>query len=247
MKLKRLVVIDADSICYICSKDTLEESLFLARELVNNILNYTMANCYYLVLSESPYFRHKIEPLYKTRASTSLLFVAEIKDFLRSEFNAFNIEGIEADDVLATIKLNEHQFNYVITLASIDKDILKGLPGRHFNYKDFTYNTVTEKEAKYHEAFQLITGDTADTIKGIPTFGAIKAEQILSTADTEEDYIPLVFKAYIDYYVNKKKNSYIVAIENFTKNYKLVHLLRHVDEYELLGLSRFNLPKPNLL
>lgn len=247
MKLKRLVVIDADSICYICSKDTLEESLFLAKELVVNILNFTMANCYYLVLSESPYFRHKIEPLYKTRAATSLLFVNEIKQFLRDEFNAFSVEGIEADDVLATIKANEHQFNYLITLASIDKDILKGISGRHFNYKDFTFVTSTEKEAKYHEAYQLIVGDTADTIKGIPSFGKTAAEKILGEANTEEDYLPLVFKAYLNYYVNKKNNSYLVAIENFTKNYKLVHLLRQIDEYELLGLSRFNLPKPNLL
>jgi chromosome segregation protein len=70
---------------------------------------------------------------------------------------------------------------------------------------------------------------------------------ILYVQEAYRTAVENVLEPYLNYYVDKKNNSYLVAIENFTKNYKLVHLLRQIDEYELLGLSRFNLPKPNLL
>lgn len=246
MKLKRLTVIDADSICYICSKDTLEESLMLANDLVLNILNYTIADAYYLVLSDSPYFRHKIEPTYKTRTATGLLFVKEIKQHLREKFNAFSVADVEADDILATLA-TAGVMGYHVTLASIDKDILKGVPGKNFNYKDFTYCITTEFESYYHEAYQLIVGDSADSIKGIPSYGPAKAKELLKNAVTPEDLLSEVLKAYIAYYVVKMKNSYTIAIDNFTKNYKLVHLLRHIDEYNLYGIGTFKIPKPFLV
>ena len=51
------------------SKETLQESILILDEKIRNIFEKTEATHYVIFISNSPYFRHKIDPLYKSQRS----------------------------------------------------------------------------------------------------------------------------------------------------------------------------------
>jgi len=100
----KLVLIDADGLCYHSSKETLQESIEIIDEKINNILEKTEATHYSLFISNNPYFRHKIDPLYKasrSKCSSSLKWLKTLKKYLVEGYNANSMYLVEADDLVA--------------------------------------------------------------------------------------------------------------------------------------------------
>lgn len=107
---------------------------------------------------------------------------------------ATEVDGIEADDAVA-IELFKDPTSYII--VHVDKD-LDQLPGLHYNpVKDLTY-TVTELGGYYHFYTQMLTGDRVDNIPGLAGIGPKKAEKILKSLRSKEEYEQAVWKTYQD-------------------------------------------------
>lgn len=61
----KLVLIDADSLGFYSSKETIEDSIFSLKERINTIITKTESTHYMLCLTGSECFRYKIYPEYK--------------------------------------------------------------------------------------------------------------------------------------------------------------------------------------
>jgi 5'-3' exonuclease len=243
--MNKLNLIDADAFCYICSKDTLEESIESVDSLLKNILYHTNSHYFYLCFSSKPYFRNKVCDLYKSkRQASSLKYIKEIKEYLLNKYKCIETKELEADD-LVCILLNlfkEHK-DFAPMISSTDKDVLKTIAGTHFDYKNFKSVTTTENEAVLYEAKQVLIGDSTDTILGIVGYGE---KAFLKETIRIDNVLEDVLSIYIREYRKKGKSEYL-AIHDFTKNYKLVHLLRNIEEVNTAGVfpETVTLPQPN--
>ena len=161
--MNKLALIDGDALCYQSSKETLEESIQNIDEKINNIFEKTEATHYVIFISNSPYFRHKIDPLYKSQRSkytSPLKWLKTVKKYLVEGWNAQSMDLVEADDLVSYFYNKEFyeyspegifyktdalnlvggtRFENII--CSPDKDLLQSIPGKHFNY---TYKLESE-------------------------------------------------------------------------------------------------------
>jgi hypothetical protein len=156
---KKLILIDADGLLYASSKDSVEESILIIDEKINNILEKTEATHYALFISQGKYFRHTLFPEYKqnrSKSPTQLKWIRTLRQYLVEKYNAMSMNGVEADDLLAYwynkdnllfdkktaliegLNINVTADTVIFTdnriLCSPDKDILQSIPGKHFNY-----------------------------------------------------------------------------------------------------------------
>lgn len=215
-------LIDGDSICYMCSKDTIEESIELTDKLLEHMFETTGSVNYVLFLSKSPYFRHDINPEYKgNRKSSPLLWLKTLRSYLIEKYQAISIPNIEADDAVAhfkTLLLNS-------TICAIDKDVLKQVEGKHYNYRTREWVETSKEDAHKWLYLQALMGDSGDNIKGVPGIGPAKAEKILEGCPPE-NYKYRVLKEYVNFYGDS------IGIKKFYVNFYQVNLLKSDAEME---------------
>lgn len=104
MSKEKLVIIDADSLCYTSSRDTLEESIVVLNEKIQNIYDKTEATHSIFLISKGRYFRHDVFPAYKQnrgKYTSTLRFIKTLKSYLEENYNAYWMKGAEADDIAA--------------------------------------------------------------------------------------------------------------------------------------------------
>jgi hypothetical protein len=102
--------------------------------------------------------------------------------FMQEEYNATVHETEEADDAVVRLHFKDVENTRICT---IDKDILRMVPGRHYNYNTGLIITTTEQQAARNFACFTLSGDASDNIPGIPGFGELKWES--KTNDGIED------------------------------------------------------------
>ena len=126
-------------------------------------------------------------------------YYQELRDYLTSELKAPVYHKWEADDVacMSMTKCNADPSKYAI-LAAIDKD-LEQQEGRHVNpnkKKEGVY-VVTKLEGLKSFYKQMLMGDVADNIPGLPRVGA-KSKHVVNLMEcgTELECFALVWKAY---------------------------------------------------
>lgn len=140
-----------------------------------------------------------------------------------------NIKGVEMED----IKYEEAE----VIICSTDKDLLSGIAGKHFNY---TYYLEEEDKPStvvkgYWEGlanepdkfiwYQMLIGDAADNITGIPRVGKITAGGWLNKIHLNNCPEEVLSK-YIFSYRDIPK-----AIFEYQKNYRLLYLLRTNQDF----------------
>jgi 5'-3' exonuclease len=216
-------IIDGDSICYICSKENIKDSIESVDSLLDTILSLTSAEGYYLFISEGKYFRHRINTDYKgNRKKSSLLYTRTLKQYLKEEYKAKAYSGVEADDLVAFFAHN-YKKEALKTVCSIDKDVLYQLEGNYFNYMTHQSGITSEEDANYFLWKQVLMGDSSDGVEGIPGIGKIKAEKILEETN-KENYANTVLNKYIQVYGKS-------GIYHFQKNYRQVCLLKTREDF----------------
>lgn len=226
----RVVLIDADSLMYFSSYGSEEDQVFSETKLsekIYDILNIvgTSYNIdkYHIFVKGSNNFRYEIFPLYKRNRPEKHPIIDSLNKYLVDSFGAIEAHNAEADDyVFSFSQLPEYKDRCVI--CSVDKDMLQ-IPGIHYDYQKNKFITVSEDEAKYNLAIQMIMGDAADGISGLKGYGPVKASRVIQKGMTNYQYMKAILKEY-------KKNC-LSPKDEARLNYKLLKL-KYMDTEDIL-------------
>lgn len=196
-----ILLIDADIVCFraaFTAEDEEEAWVACARadQMLQDMLAETKCTEYELWLSGEGNFRYDVFPEYKAHRITAKRpkWEKEVKNYFVRSWDANWSTGCEADDMLgvrqmelATAHDNEEgctvEFNSMI--GTIDKD-LNMIPGWHYNFVKKEKSYVDKDAAFRFFCYQLLVGDTADGIKGVPGIGPKKADRLLDSLEKEE-------------------------------------------------------------
>lgn len=147
-------------------------------------------------------FRYRIYPAYKAnrkefRAPCKL---AEVKQLLAKWYNGFLHTEIEADDAVAYLA-RRYPDDYVV--CAVDKDVLKAIPGKHFNYYESAKHNIDMHwiETDNLQAFlfpyrQAIMGDRSDNIIGLQGYGEKKVLKLIPDNANPLEVPELLIKAF---------------------------------------------------
>lgn len=175
--------------------EDLQIAIWRMEEMIDNTLAETNADEFSIFLSGENNFRYDIYPEYKAnRPKERPRHLKDLKDYLIQKYGAVVSDGCEADDLLGIAQCSEE--NTII--CSLDKD-LRMIPGNHYSFEIRGTNRGTKwvrpAQTLFIEPFdglrrfysQILTGDTADNIRGATGIGAVRAARILAGATTEEE------------------------------------------------------------
>ena len=260
---KILALIDADALTYQSSKDSLEESILILNEKIQNIYEKTQCTHAAFFISKGKYFRHEISNgTYKAnrgKYTSPLKYLKTLKSYLEEEYQANWMELAEADDLINFWYNNKFPINYehgeigeILNLnypdtkiiCSPDKDLLQSIEGKHFNY---TYKLEDKSNLN-----SVIKGWWVDNSEIKPYDEQFLWYQML-TGDNADGISglhgvgPVAANIIIDNAI--KDNSYLPevilskyishhrnvlkGIFEFKKNYRLLHLLSTNEDFNI--------------
>jgi hypothetical protein len=193
---------------------------------IDRQMNYILESCntdrFTVYLTGKNNFRKELTDTYKAHRKEQRKpehFQAAF-DYMINMWDAVVVDGMEADDMLGI----EQQYDGSTIICTKDKD-LDMIPGWHFNFgRDEMYN-VTRDEGRKFFFTQLITGDRADNIWGIPGMGPKKAEKFLDSLDPNE-----WSEAIKDLYEQHAPPEVEDAYELFTTNWQLLRILEEMPD-----------------
>lgn len=204
------ILIDGDIICYQIT-DKIEEAIHWGNDMwtlhsdfnqaksefesyLKNLKSNLKMSEVIIFLTDGNNFRKTIYPDYKgnriNKRKPTCLHV--LKDWLRQEHNAIIEPRLEADDLLGIYATNPDYKGSIV--VSLDKD-LKTVPGK-LSADGVHTITISEDEAYYNHAIQILTGDTTDNYPGCPGIGPKTAAKILDNIKPK-DYWKVIVNTYI--------------------------------------------------
>ena len=116
--------------------------------------------------------------------------LAPVKSICRAiGFPLVEIEGVEADDVIATISKMAKEAKYKCVISSLDKDLMQLVEDPHITMMDTMKHKIFNEESVF-EKFGVkpnqirdllaLVGDTSDNIPGVPKVGQKTAAKWLN-------------------------------------------------------------------
>jgi hypothetical protein len=194
-----IAIIDSDSLTYAVgfSSNDADEAIAISRMEKTMIELCMDLDCddYQGYLTGKGNFRYDIAvttPYKGNRVSEKPVHLQALRDHLVNSWGFIVVEGIEADDIVAT-KGTELKDRCII--VGIDKD-LDQIPGWHYNYRKKEKYYVSEFEGLHSFYTQILTGDRIDNIIGLKGIGPVKAKRILEECTNENELYEAVLKAY---------------------------------------------------
>ena len=214
-KESKVVIIDADSLTYICGYQPKTDEFgnpteyytkenggyeiaegFLTEKLLsiyNKIEQYFSISNIYLCVKGKNNPRNQWLENYKQHRPPTPDIVKHLHNYLINYHAAYIAPIGESDDVLYSISKT---INHKGIICGIDKD-LKVIPSIHFHYTKNTFSIVTEKEARFNFWKQVLMGDSSD-FKGLsPGIGEKYALKVLNIDFTEEQYKEVVYQGFL--------------------------------------------------
>ena len=191
------------------------------------------------------------------RTYTTQIWVKTIKEYLIAKYKAVWYPNLEADDIAAKLMstpiyyckyTNPHsdsmwmlnskkdeadEFEEVNKiLVAKDKDLLYSIPGRHLNFSKKlgpdTWGTewveTSVNDAPFFIWCQMVCGDTSDGISGLYRKGQAWCDKNFAGKSLKEVQ-HLVFDEYMSEHGVEK------GIYEFSKNYRLLYMLRADEDY----------------
>src|ERR1700751_351444 len=138
-----------------------------ADELMKSILNKGKFTGYIGFIKGKGNYRYSINSEYKqNRPIESPKWWLFVKDYLIQQWKAIEVNGIEVDDAVNITRLQIPDS----VIVAIDKDLLE-LEGLHYNWRKDEWVTTSKARAEYKFWQDMIVGQPADNIKGIPGSG----------------------------------------------------------------------------
>ena len=188
-------------------------------------------------------FRNEIFPDYKaTRKDIpedlipQFPIIREAVNALR--LNQLEIEGFEADDLIATYTSKALSKGMEVIIVSADKDLMQLIrPGVSFydpmKDKFFTPEDVKEKFGVYPEKVpdvQALSGDSTDNVPGVPGIGPKTAAELVNIYGSLEEVLAHAGEIK----QNKRRETLLANIENAKISLRLVTLKNDVPvEYDV--------------
>lgn len=169
------------------------EPVNFALQTVKNSLHRAMENTKAdvaeIYLTGNGNFRDEIATIMKYKGNRDdkrrPLLHKDIVDYLLVTHGAVLIDGMEADDILATRQLSAADAGEETIIASDDKDLLQ-VPGKHYNIRTEEKILVSPDTARLKKYVQVLVGDPTDNIPGIPGYGPPTAEKALADVDPSQ-------------------------------------------------------------
>lgn len=201
-------------------------------------------------------FRNEIYPEYKANRSDPPEDLIPQFALIREAVQAFNLpclemEGYEADDLIATYARLADEAGRKVIIVSSDKDLMQLINDNVVMFdamknKEIGYDEVIEKFGVPPEKvtdIQALAGDSIDNVPGVPGIGVKTAAQLLEEFGDLEN---LLNNAQ-DIKQNKRRENLINFAEDARISKKLVILDTHVPiEVPLDGLN-IDMPDPDKL
>ncbi|WNY65983.1 DNA polymerase I [Borreliella andersonii] len=202
--------------------------------------------------SEVPTFRKQKYPSYKaTRDSPPDDLIPQIgwikEGLLKAKIPIFELEGYEADDLLASFAKKAAKNNYLTYIISPDKDLLQTMT-EYIKILKIENNSFIEMDNEYVikkfgvNSFQMkdylaIVGDRSDNIPGIKGIGPKGAATLLrefKTLDGIYSNLELIHKKHRELLIKEKENAFL--------SYELVSLEENlkIPEIENFALKNFS-------
>lgn len=202
--------------------------------------------------SEVPTFRKQKYPNYKaTRDAPPNDLIPQIgwikEGLLKAKIPIFEIEGYEADDILASFAKKAEKNNYLTYIISPDKDLLQTM-SEYIKILKIENNSFVEMNNEYVikkfgvNSFQIkdylaIVGDRSDNIPGIKGIGSKGAANLLREFKTLKGIysnLELINKKHQEILIKEKENAFL--------SYDLVSLEENlqIPEIEDFYLKNFS-------
>ncbi len=202
--------------------------------------------------SEVPTFRKQKYPNYKaTRDAPPNDLIPQIgwikEGLLKAKIPIFEIEGYEADDILASFAKKAEKNNYLTYIISPDKDLLQTM-SEYIKILKIENNSFVEMNNEYVikkfgiNSFQIkdylaIVGDRSDNIPGIKGIGSKGAANLLREFKTLKGIysnLELINKKHQEILIKEKENAFL--------SYDLVNLEENlqIPEIEDFYLKNFS-------
>ena len=234
--MSKTLLIDGDSLMYYeAFKEQSEEK---AIESINKRLLYMCeqnnADRYLGFLTKGSCFRYKVAKSkgYKeSRPREKPELLLQLTDYLQNTLKFEIVPQLEADDLVCYWN---NQLEEETIICSPDKDVLKQIPGKHYNYRWTTktrgcWVTTSEEDAEKFLWQQVLMGDSTDSIPGLPGVGEKTALKILENKESplsgcDKTYSALVLGEYV------KAFGISEGISRFAETFKLVYMLRTPED-----------------
>ena len=202
--------------------------------------------CLVLFDAKRQNYRNEIFTDYKgTRKETPEELIPQFA-VIREALDALNIhyldmEGYEADDLIATYVEEGLSKNYEVTVISADKDLMQ-LIKPHVDFYDpmkdkfFTPEDVKEKFGVYPDKVidvQALAGDSIDNIPGVPGIGLKTAAELINQFGSLEEVLTRAGEIK----QNKRRETVLNNIEQARISLQLVTLkndvpvTHHIEDY----------------
>lgn len=194
--------------------------------------------CLVLFDAKRQNYRNEIFPDYKgTRKETPEELIPQFP-IIRKAVEALNLhhlemEGYEADDLIATYAGKAVEKGYEVVVVSADKDLMQ-LIRPHVEFYDsmkdkfFTPDDVKEKFGVYPDRVvdvQALAGDAIDNVPGVPGIGLKTAAELVNQFGSLEE----VLNRAGEIKQNKRRETLLSNIENAKISLELVKLKDDVD------------------
>lgn len=181
---EKTVVIDADFIPFIATKEDVHLSINNVDSIISFICSKTDCQQFILAMSKKPYFRLKYSSSYKGNRQDKpqpLKWLKTTKNYLLEAYKCSYYEGLEADDVCSIVKYSDPE---MVVLASADKDIIYSIVGNHFNFRSNEWINTSYHDSEMFYHIQRLIGDRVDNIPNIQKgYGEKTAEKYLKDKD----------------------------------------------------------------
>jgi len=236
-------LVDADIVAYRAAAGTEGKSPRETEEKVDLLMNYIVGEtvvfptgdnleCYLTGKGNFRYDVAKTAPYKGNRKDVPKPSnLPEARGYLQHEWGAIISEGEEADDLIGIASAKGDPETTVV--CTIDKDMMQ-LPGWNFNFVKNEWTYITPEDGNKFFYTQILTGDSADNIKGIHRVGPVTAGKILDWCTDELDMYNACVDAYAEDigkdYAPQDMGEFELAKERVLENARLLWLRRYEGE-----------------
>lgn len=222
-----MILIDGDMLVYRVGFACDDETEEIAKQTLDNYLAELVTDLashyetYKVYLTGNGNFRDEVavtQP-YKGGRDTKRKPVHKelLRNFMIDEWGAEVVNGIEADDAIAT-KATELKFDCIV--CSLDKDF-KQLPTTLYDYTKKTSYNIIRLDAEKWIYKQALMGDRVDNIPGVYGIGPKKADKIIDPCENETE----AYLACLEVY---KENE--LGRDRLIESLNLLYLLRDAED-----------------